>query len=206
MSKDKLFCCCVRLSKMTSCRIFGQNVCHIEFEGQKRSVWKFSKQELILTVISTPSSPIPSKCDAALSIHLMFCSTSKVGRFQFIAPGLHRYIAMCKLCTLQFIGVQLENIPSTFPYSSIEDQLHLCLEVDLARVFSGVISRSCIRCLHLWPRPMCSNFPWNKLLEIQDLVGVMLRPTLLHELKNKNMPYHVFQLSLEQVVTDSDGI
>ena len=122
-------------------------------------VWKFSKQELILTVISTPSSPIPSKCDAALSIHLMFCSTSKVGRFQFIAPGLHRYIAMCKLCTLQFIGVQLENIPSTFPYSSIEDQLHLCLEVDLARVFSEVISRSCIRCLHLWPRPTCSNFP-----------------------------------------------
>ena len=37
------------------------------------------------------------------------------------------------------------------------------------------------------------------MIEIQDLVGVILRTTLLHELKNKNIPYHVFQLSLEQV-------
>ena len=40
--------------------------------------------------------------------------------------------------------------------------IHLGLELDLANVFSGEISRSFILCRHLSPKPRCSSFPWRQ--------------------------------------------
>ena len=40
--------------------------------------------------------------------------------------------------------------------------IHLELELDLAKVFSGEISRSFILCRHLSPKPRCSSFPWRQ--------------------------------------------